>query len=218
MVAHVPGLKAVFPATPYDAKGLMRAALNGTDPVVFFESQKAYNTGEYFHPGGVPEEDYEVEIGQPDIKVEGSDLTIFTVGAALYTAADAAKILKEQYGISAEIIDARSLVPLDYTLLLRSVRKTGRLLLVSDAVERCSFLKEVAENVTEMAFQVLKAPPVVMGARNWIAPTSEVNPWFYPTPETVVDRIHQKLLPLPGYQPRFDFSDQEQLRRAARGV
>ncbi len=218
MVAHVPGLKIVFPATPYDAKGLMTAALNGTDPVLFFESQKTYDLGEYFHLEGVPKNPYEIEIGQPDVKLPGTDLTIFTVGSALYTAWEAAKQLKKQYGISAELIDARSLVPLDYTLLLESVQKTGKLLLISDAVERGSFLKDVAANITELAFASLKAPPVVLGARNWIAPTSEVSSYYYSSPEMVLDLIHQKFYPLPGYQPKFDFSNQEKLRRSSNGV
>ena len=91
--AHIPGLKVVFPATPYDAKGLMNAALQGTDPVIFFESQRIYDIGEMFHKEGVPEGYYEIPIGEPDIKREGSDVTILSIGATLYRALDAAKIL-----------------------------------------------------------------------------------------------------------------------------
>jgi 2-oxoisovalerate dehydrogenase E1 component len=102
LCAHIPGLKVVFPATPYDAKGLMNSALAGTDPVIFFESQRLYGIGEEFQPEGVPEGYYEVEIGEPDIKKEGKDITILTVGATLYRALDAAKILEEKYGLSAD--------------------------------------------------------------------------------------------------------------------
>ena len=84
LTAHIPGLKVVFPSTPYDAKGLMSAALEGTDPVIFFESQRIYDKGEEFHEGGVPTEYYEVEMGDPDIKREGKDVTILTIGAVLY--------------------------------------------------------------------------------------------------------------------------------------
>ena len=91
LVAHIPGLKVVFPATPYDAKGFMNAALQGTDPVIFFESQRIYDIGEIFHKGGVPKEYYEIPMGEPDIKREGSDITILSVGATLYRALDAAE-------------------------------------------------------------------------------------------------------------------------------
>ena len=132
--AHIPGLKVVFPATPYDAKGLMYSALLGTDPVVFFESQRIYDQPEEFHPGGVPAEAYEIPVGVPDVKRSGTDVTILTVGAVLYRAVEAAKALQERYGVSAEIVDARSLVPFDYSVLVESVTKTRKLLLVSRRV------------------------------------------------------------------------------------
>lgn len=112
-----------MPATPYDAKGLMNSALVGTDPVVFFECQRIYDQGELFHAGGVPEEYYEIPIGEPDVKLEGSNVTILTVGATLYRALEAAKRLKAEFGISAEIIDARTLVPFSYEKLLASVKR-----------------------------------------------------------------------------------------------
>ena len=159
--AHIPGLKVVFPATPYDAKGLMNSALAGTDPVIFFESQRIYDIGELFHPGGVPEGYYEVPIGEPDIKKEGKDITILTIGATLYRALEAAEILKKQYGLSAEVIDARSIVPFNYEKVIESVKKTGKILLTSDACERGSHLKEMAQTISELAFDYLDAPQVV---------------------------------------------------------
>ena len=141
LIAHIPGLKACFPATPYDAKGLMTTALNGTDPVVFFESQRIYDYSEQFHEGGVPAESYEIPFGEPDIKRAGSDVTILTIGAVLYRAMDAAKELQEKYNISAEVIDARSLVPFNYEKVLESVKKTGKLVIVGDASERASIMK-----------------------------------------------------------------------------
>src|SRR5690606_7163705 len=112
--AHIPGLKVVFPVTPYDAKGLMNSALQGTDPVIFFESQRIYDIGEQFHEGGVPEGYYEIPFGEPDVKRVGTDVTILTIGATLYRALEAADQLQEKYGMSAEVIDARSLVPFNY--------------------------------------------------------------------------------------------------------
>lgn len=126
IVSHIPGLKVVFPATPYDAKGLMNSALSSTDPVIFFESQRLYDIGELFHKEGVPEGYYEIPIGEPDIKKEGKDITILTVGATLYRALDAAKILEEKYGVSAEIIDARTLVPFNYEKVIESVKKNRK--------------------------------------------------------------------------------------------
>ena len=123
LTAQIPGLKVVVPATPYDAKGLMNAALQGTDPVIFFESQRLYDMGEMFHKGGVPEGYYEIPIGEPDIKREGKDVTILTIGATLYRAIEAADILQEKYGMSAEVIDARSLSPFNYELVLASVKR-----------------------------------------------------------------------------------------------
>ena len=116
LTAHIPGLKIAFPATPYDSKGLMATALSGTDPVVFFESQRIYDVAEQFHEGGVPAEYYEIPFGKADIKRKGGDVTILTFGAVLYRALKAADELKAKYGLEAEVIDARTIVPFDYDL------------------------------------------------------------------------------------------------------
>lgn len=218
LVAHIPGLKVVFPATPYDAKGLMNSALAGTDPVIFFESQRIYDIGEMFHPGGVPEDYYEVPIGEPDIKKEGQDITILTVGATLYRALEAAKILEEKYGLSAEIIDARSIVPFNYEKVIESVKKTGRILLASDACERGSHLKDIAQNISELAFDYLDAPPVVVGAQNWITPAHELEEFFFPQAEWIIDAIHEKILPLKGHVTKTNFTKNEKLRAQRLGV
>ncbi|MDD6309324.1 MAG: thiamine pyrophosphate-dependent enzyme [Clostridia bacterium] len=218
IVAHIPGLKVVFPATPYDAKGLMASALSGTDPVVFFESQRIYDIGEQFHEGGVPEEYYEIPIGEPDVKRVGSDITILSIGATLYRALDAAKELEEKYGMSAEVIDARTIVPFNYEKVLESVKKTGRILLTSDACERGSHLKDIAQTISELAFDYLDAPPVVVGARNWITPSHELEDAFFPQPSWIIDAIHEKILPLPGYVAKENFTEGEQIRRNKLGV
>ena len=218
LVAHIPGLKVVFPATPYDAKGLMNSALQGTDPVVFFESQRLYGIGEEFHKEGVPEEYYEIPIGEPDIKRAGEDVSILTIGATLYRAMEAADELQEKYGLSAEIIDARSMVPFNYELVLESLKKTGRILLVSDASERGSYLKDVAHNITELGFDDLDAPPVVVGSRNWITPAYELEDYFFPQPSWIVDAIHEKIVPLKNHKTTQNFTTGEQLRRSRLGV
>ncbi|MGQ9809400.1 MAG: alpha-ketoacid dehydrogenase subunit alpha/beta [Armatimonadota bacterium] len=217
--AHIPGLKVVFPATPYDAKGLMYSALVGTDPVVFFESQRIYDMPELFHGAeGVPEGYYEVPIGVPDIKKPGSDLTILTVGATLYRALEAARTLEEQYGISCEVIDARSLVPFDYTLVIESVKKTGRILLASDACERGSILQTFAAKISHFCFDDLDAPPVVVGARNWITPADEVEDSFFPFPSDILDAVHEHIQRLPGYTVKRPNDIEELQRRSRLGI
>ena len=218
MCAHIPGLKVVFPATPYDAKGLMYSALIGTDPVVFFESQRIYDQPEQFVKGGVPAGYYEVPIGEPDIKKAGKDLTILTIGATLYRALEAAKQLEEKWGLSCEIIDARSIVPFNYDKVIESVKKTRKILLASDACERGSALQTLAAKITQFAFDELDAPPVVVGARNWITPADEVEDAFFPFPVDILDAVHEHLLPLKGYTTTRDCSNADLLRRSAAGV
>jgi len=218
LVAHIPGLKVVFPVTPYDAKGIMNSALQGTDPVVFFESQRIYDIGEQFHEGGVPEGYYEIPLGEPDIKRKGDDITILTIGATLYRALDAAKLLEEKYGMSAEVIDARSLVPFNYELVVESVKKTGRIIISGDATERGSFLNDLARNIGELAFDYLDAPPVVVGSRNWITPAYELEEIFFPQPDWFLDAIHEKIVPLKGHICKSNFTDAEQIRRSKLGI
>lgn len=218
LVAHIPGLKVVFPVTPYDAKGLMNSALMGTDPVIFFESQRIYDIGELFHESGVPEGYYEVPIGEPDVKKKGKDITFLTVGATLYRALEAAKILEDSHGLSVELIDARSIVPFNYEKVLESVKKTGRIVLASDACERGSHLKDIAQTISEVAFDYLDAPPVVIGSRNWITPAYELEDHFFPQPDWFIDAIHEKILPLKNHTAKNNFTTNEQLRRSRLGV
>ena len=218
LCTHIPGLKVVFPVTPYDAKGLMNAALQGTDPVVFFESQRLYGIGEKFHEGGVPEGYYEIPIGEPDVKRTGKDITFLTIGATLYRALEAADILKEKYGMEAEVIDARSLVPFNYEKVLESVKKTGRIIIAGDACARGSYLNDLAANITEMAFDYLDAAPVVLGSRNWITPCHELEEAFFPQPSWFLDAINEKIVPLKDYVPVSNQTVAEQEIRAKKGV
>ena len=218
LAAHIPGLKVCFPATPYDAKGLMNTALQGSDPVLFFESQRIYDVGEHFRKEGVPEGYYEIPFGEPDIKHEGKDITFLTIGATLYTAMKAANRLENEYGMSVEVIDARSLVPFNYEKVLASVRKTGRIVIASDATARGSFLNDLARNITELGFNDLDAPPIVVGSRNWITPAYELEYAFFPQEESFLDAVHEKIVPLQGYIPTANYSDAEQIRRQKLGV
>ncbi len=218
MCAHIPGLKVVFPATPFDAKGLMYSALTGTDPVVFFESQRIYDVAEEFAAGGVPEGPYEIPIGEPDVKRAGKDLTLLTIGATLYRALEAADELERNHGLSCEIIDARSIVPFNFDRVIESVRKTRKILLASDACERGSVLQTLAAKITQFAFDELDAPPLVVGARNWITPADEVEDAFFPFPADILDAVHEHILPLKGYSPRRPCDNRELMRRSAAGI
>lgn len=131
---------------------------------------------------------------------------------------EAEKILREQYGITAEVIDARSVVPFNYEKVIESVKKTGRIVLASDAVGRGSILNDMATNITNLAFDYLDAPPVIVGSENWITPASEYKEQFYPQPSWIIDAIHERLMPIAGYTAKHSYTDAELLRRAEKGV
>ena len=196
----------------------MFSALVGADPVIFFESQRIYDRPEEFVSGGVPEGRYEVPIGEPAVRQEGSDLTILTIGATLYRALEAVRELEETYSLSCEVIDARSIVPFNYQKVIESVEKTSRILLTSDACERGGIPQTMAAKITQFAFDYLDAPPVVVGARNWITPADEVEDAFFPYPSDIIDAVHEHILPLPGYSVKRECSVEELLRRSAEGV
>ncbi len=217
LCAHIPGLKVCFPATPWEAKGLMQSALNGTDPVVFFESQRIYDMGEMFQPE-VPAEAYEIKFGDTNVVRTGDDVTILTVGAALYRAVKAADQLKEKFGLNAEVINLHSLVPLDYENIIKSVEKTGKVVLVSDACTRGSFLNDIANTITELCFDYLDAPVAVVGAKNWITPPFEFDEFFFPQESWIIDAIHEKILPLKDYVPTQNYTEAEKLRTLREGV
>ena len=208
----------MFPATPYDAKGLMATALNGTDPVIFFESQRIYDIAEQFHEGGVPVESYEIPFGEPDVKKVGKDLTILSLGATLYRALEAAKIFEEKHGISVEVIDARSLVPFNYEKVIESVKKTGKIIVAGDACDRGSYLSELARNIGDLCFDSLDAPVVVLGSRNWITPAYELENHFFPQPSWFLDIFHERIQPIAGYVAQKSFTSVEMIRRNKLGV
>ena len=218
LVAHMPGLKVYYPATPYDAKGMMNLALRGTDPVVFFESQLLYDVAEQFEEGGVPEGYYEVPEGEPVVRREGTDLTIAVIGPTLYRVMEAADILEEKYGVSTEVIDLRFVAPLNLDPIVESVKKTGRLVLTSDAVDRGSFLHTVASQIQTLAFDHLDAPVTVVGSRNVITPAAELEKIFFPQPEWLIDAIHERVLPLKDHVPSSNQTDAELARRSREGL
>jgi 2-oxoisovalerate dehydrogenase E1 component len=186
--------------------------------VVFFESQLLYDMSEQFEKGGVPEGYYEIPEGEPAIRRQGKDLTIVTLGATLYKAMEAAKKLQTAYGLETEVIDLRFINPLNYDRIVESVKKTGRILLASDAAERGSFLHTAASNIQTFAFDYLDAPVAVVGSRNWITPAAEMEQLYFPQAEWIIDAIHERILPLPGYSPVTVQTTGDLLRRNRLGV
>ncbi len=150
---HVPGLKVVMPSTPYDAKGLLKTAVRDNNPVLFIEQKMAYNFS-----GEVPEEEYLIPFGKADIKKAGTDVTVVANSYMLPRAIKASEELKEE-GIDVEIIDPLTLEPFDKETIIKSVSKTGRLVVVHEAVKRCGFGAEIASKIMESdAFYYLDAP------------------------------------------------------------
>ncbi len=168
MFAHIPGLYVAYPATPYDAKGMLKTAIRDNNPVMFVESQLLYGI-----KGDVPEGDYLIPFGQADIKRSGKDVSIITWGPALHDALKAAESLAAD-GVEAEVVDIRTLVPLDKETILASVKKTGRCVVVSQAINIGSFTGEIASIIADEAFDYLDAPVQRVGAKNGIAPQSHV--------------------------------------------
>ena len=181
-------------------------------------AQQCYARGEEFHQGGVPEGYYEIPIGEPDVKKVGKDLTMITVGPMLYKALEAAKELQEKYGIDAEVIDLRSLNPLNYDKLVESIKKTGKGILMSEAVERGNVMQNVAANLSQLAFDYLDAPLAVLGSRNWVSPAAELESKFFPQVGWILDTIHERIMPLKGYTPSVNRSLGELARTARQGV
>lgn len=150
--ANTPGLKVVVPANPYDAKGLLKSAIRDDDPVIFMESELMYGD-----KGPVPEEEYLLPIGVADVKRQGSDVTIVSFGKILKVALAAATELEKE-GISAEVIDLRSVRPIDFATIIESIKKTNRLVVVEEAWPLASISSEIAFHVQKNAFDYLDAP------------------------------------------------------------
>lgn len=159
-VAHVPGLKVVQPSTAYDAKGLLKAAMDDDNPVIFYEHKLLYRTS-----GEVPEEQYSIPLGKADIKRKGEDMTVVTTAIMVHKALEAAEILEKE-GINIEVVDPRTLVPLDEETIIQSVKKTGHVLIVHEAVKRGGFGGEIASMIAESdAFDYLDAPIRRLGGK-----------------------------------------------------
>jgi pyruvate dehydrogenase E1 component beta subunit len=185
---HIPGLKVVVPSSPYDAKGLIIAAIRDDDPVIFVENKMLYNA-----KGAVPEEMYSIPLGKADVKRKGDNLTIVAISRMVVEALKAATELEGQ-GIQSEVIDPRSLNPLDLPLILKSVEKTGRLLIVDEDYPRCGMASEIAAAVSTGAFDFLDQPVECVTPPPVHVPFSPVLEQFYlPDSQKIVDRARKMM-------------------------
>ena len=181
-VSHVPGLKVVMPTTPRDAKGLLKAAIRDDNPVIFFEDKLDYQ-----QRGLVPIGEYTLPLGVAEVKRLGSDLTIVATSSMLRVSLDAAELLARE-GISAEVVDPRTLVPLDTSTIVTSVKKTGRAIVVDEGYQRYGVTAEIAATISEGAFAYLDAPVQRLGAMDVPIPFSPVlEDLTVPTAEQVAD-------------------------------
>ncbi|MGW6299574.1 alpha-ketoacid dehydrogenase subunit beta [Peribacillus butanolivorans] len=188
LFTSIPGLKVVVPSSPYDAKGLLLSAIEDNDPVIFFEDKTLYNM-----VGEVPEGYYTIPIGKAEIKRSGSDLTIVAIGKQVHTAMDAAKQLAGR-GIEVEIVDPRSLSPLDEESILSSVAKTNRLIVMDEANPRCSVATDIAALVADKGFDTLDAPIKRITAPHTPVPFSPpLEDIYLPTPEKVIKVVSELL-------------------------
>ncbi len=185
--AHVPGLKVVAPATPYDAKGLLKSAVRDDNPVIFLEGEMLYNMR-----GEVPEEEYTIPLGEADVKREGSDVTIICHSKTVAVAVKAAEQLAEAFDVSAEVIDLRSIRPLDTETLVRSVRKTNRCVIVEEGWPFCGVGAQVVDEIQRNAFDDLDAPVVrVTGADVPMPYNKMLERAAKPDPDRVIAAVKQ---------------------------
>ncbi|HET7011303.1 MAG TPA: alpha-ketoacid dehydrogenase subunit beta [Anaerolineales bacterium] len=181
---HMPGMKTVVPSTPYDAKGLLISAIRDPDPVIFFEHKLLYDT-----TGEVPEEDYAIPLGVADVKRQGKNVTIVTIGRMVHFALEAAEKLAQD-GIDAEVIDLRTLSPLDDKAVLDSIKKTHRLVVVDEDNPRCSMATDIVALASERAFDYLDSSPRMVTAPHTPVPFSPpLEDYYIPSVDKIVSTV-----------------------------
>jgi pyruvate dehydrogenase E1 component beta subunit len=188
LIMHTPGIKLAIPTTPYDAKGLLKTAIRDDNPVVFL-----YHKLLLARRGEVPEEEYTIPFGVADIKKEGKDVTVVATGYMVHMALEVANLLQER-GISIEVIDPRTLEPLDIDTIVASVRKTKRVVIVDEDTLRCGVTAEIGMQIMENAFDDLDAPIQRVAAANYPIPAAAIlEPYIFPQPKDIVAAV-QKVL------------------------
>jgi pyruvate dehydrogenase E1 component beta subunit len=186
--AHIPGIKSVVPSTPYDAKGLLSSAIRDNDPVMFFEHKLLYDV-----EGEVPEDNYTIPLGVADVKREGKDATIVALGRMVHLALEAADTLAND-GVEVEVIDLRSISPMDGDAILASVKKTHRLVVVDEDYPRCSVATDVIALVADQAFDYLDAPCKMITAPHTPVPFSPaLEDVYIPSASTIVSTVKSQV-------------------------
>jgi pyruvate dehydrogenase E1 component beta subunit len=185
--AHSPGIKVLCPSTPYDAKGLLLSAIRDPDPVIFFEPKRVYRSFREH----IPEEEYTIEIGKAKVVQEGSDLTVVTWGAEVFQCLEALDQLPED--VSVELIDLRTIYPIDVDTMVQSVQKTGRCVIVQEAPKTCGMASELATLVQEHCFLHLKAPVQRVCGFDTIMPYYKLELEYLPDSKRIAEAIQQTL-------------------------
>lgn len=186
LVAQQPGLKVVIPSTPYEAKGLLISAIRDNDPVIFLEHMKLYRS----FREEVPEGAYTVEIGKAAVKREGKDVTLIAYGAMVHTSLKAAEELAKD-GIEAEVIDLRTVSPVDYDTVLESVQKTNRAIVVQEAQRQAGIAANVAAEIQEKAILHLEAPVLRVTAPDTVYPFAEAEEVWLPDHKDIIEKVNQ---------------------------
>lgn len=186
--AHTPGVKVIYPSTPYDTKGLLKAAIRDPDPVIFMEHKKLYR----LFKQEVPDEDYVVPIGKASLVEEGDDLTVVSWGAMMLAVKKASKLVKEK-GIGCDVIDLRTISPMDDEPVVKSVEKTGRLVIVHEGHRSFGAAAELMARINEKAFLYLKAPPVRVTGFDMPFPFYKTENWYLPDTDRVVKAMRTVL-------------------------
>ena len=183
---HTPGIKVVIPASPYDAKGLIKAAIRDADPILFFEPKRIYRAIKE----EVPDEDYTVPIGKAKVVREGNDITLISWGAMVRETLRAAEMVERQ-GVKAEVIDLRTLSPMDEEVFLTSVKKTGRAVIIQEAPRTCGLGAEISARIQETSLLSLEAPVERITGFDTIVPLLKLENHYLPTPERIVRGIRK---------------------------
>lgn len=186
LVAQQPGLKVVIPSTPYDAKGLLISAIRDNDPVIYLEHMKLYRSFRQ----EVPEGDYTIDLGKADIKREGTDVSVIAYGAMVHAALKAAEELEKE-GISLEVVDLRTVQPLDIETIIASVEKTGRVVVVQEAQKQAGIAANVVAEINDRAILNLEAPVVRVAAADTVFPFSQAESVWLPNHKDIVEAVNK---------------------------
>ncbi|RKN84870.1 alpha-ketoacid dehydrogenase subunit beta [Paenibacillus ginsengarvi] len=189
MLVQTPGIKVVVPSNPYDAKGLLISAIRDNDPVFFMEHLKLYRA----FRAEVPEGEYTVPIGKANVVREGKDVTILTYGAMVHTSLKAAEEIEKSQGVSVEVIDLRTLMPLDIETIVESIKKTNRAIVVQEAQKTAGIAAEVIAQVNEKAILHLEAPVLRVAAPDTVYAFGQIEDEWLPTPARIIEGINQVL-------------------------